>query len=931
MEKFAHGSLIRLRNREWIVLPSNDPDLILIKPLNGSEEEITGIFLPLKFKEDEPEKFEFQPPTFDDLGNFNDALLLYNAARLSFRNVAGPFRSLGKLSFRPRSYQLVPLVMALKQNPVRLFIADDVGIGKTIEALIIVRELLDRNEIKSFAVICPPHLCDQWQQELRDKFSIDAVVVRTSTAASLEKNITSDESIFQYYPYQVISIDYIKTGKKKDAFLVSVPDLVIVDEVHTCAKPAGASINKQQRYALLNEIAKNINQNLILLTATPHSGKTEEFQSLLGLLNKEYETIDLTNKELTKKVANNLVIRRRGDIEKYNEITPFPKRDSKEIEYNLHSTYLEVFYKLYDFFIKFKEKKDLSKQKDKFQVFAILSLLRGVMSSPDAGIAMLKNKIEKKQLTADENDFISDDTFDFIFDKKELTDDYPDDFIEKTEFTNYYQKFFNEIAEKLKNVVDTKAEVAYNTIKNWINEGNNTVVFCRFIATANYFYNYLKDKFKDDVRIELVTGEIVDEERKEKVENLKNFDKKILVATDCLSEGINLQEHFTAVLHYDLPWNPNRLEQREGRIDRFGQSAKEVKAYLLWGGNNPIDASVLKVLLLKAREIKKQIGISVPFPMGNESMMDSIINSFLSSKVYEKETQQLKIEFSEENYEYKLSQEYEKAIEREKASQSVFSQHAIKVNEIKKDLDEIDTAIGTPEAVESFVISVLQNLRAVVNKIDDGYRINLTNVPYINNEIFDTNINVKVSFKSPTPKGHIYIGRNHNLVERLCLITLNKALENTKDKEIGARTAVIAWNKVDIITTILLLRVRMIIKEVSSNNQFVAEEMVLYGFKGELKNNNTLSHEECEEILKNATPTKEISLMKKQVAFDNIKEQILENKNLLADITLERTNKLLEANERYTNIVGGKKYMFKEPVLPPDLLGVYIILPGREL
>ncbi len=927
MGKFTPGALIKLRNREWIVLPSNDPDLILIKPLNGSEEETTGIFLPLSFREDKPESYDYPPPKFEDLGNFNASLLLYNAARLSFRNVSGPFRCLGKLSFRPRSYQLVPLIMALKLNTIRLLIADDVGIGKTIEALIIVRELLDRSEIKSFAVICPPHLCDQWQQELRDKFSIDAIVIRTSTAASLERNISGDESIFQHYPYQVISIDYIKTDKKKNTFLVSVPDLVIVDEVHTCAKPAGASVNQQLRYSLLNEIAKNDKQHLVLLTATPHSGKNEEFQSLLGLLNKEYETIDLANAvyEQRKKVAANLVIRRRGDIEQWNEKTPFPKRDSKEIEYNLHQTYLDVFNQLYEFFIKFKEKKNLKTQQDKFQIFSFLSLLRGVMSSPEAGIAMLNNKVANKKIELDAIDFESNDTVEFILDKKELTDDYPEDIVEKTNFIDDYSKFFSKLSEKLIDVKDTKAEIAYKTIKDWINEGYNTVVFCRFIATAKYFFNYLRDKFTDDVRIELVTGEIVDEERKERVENLKNYSKKILVATDCLSEGINLQEHFTAVLHYDLPWNPNRLEQREGRIDRFGQSASEVKAYLLWGGNNPVDAGVLNVLLKKAREIKKQTGISVPFPMDNESMMDSILSSVLSKN----HSTQLTIDFAGEINEYKINEEYNKAIEREKSTRSVFSQHSIKVDEIRQDLNDIDTAIGTPETVEYFVTTILKNLQAEINKIDDGYILNLTNVPYINNEIFDNNRTVKISFISPTPKGFIYIGRNHNLVDRLSLITLNKALEDDKNKEIGARAAVIAWDKAKIKTTILLLRIRMIIEEINSGNQLVAEEMVLFGFKGELSSNLILSHKECEEILKVATPTLDISMLKKEVAFNYAIKQINENKEALIKITEERTQKLLEANTRYRNILGGKKNEFVKPILPPDILGVYIILPGE--
>jgi len=153
------GKLVSLRGRDWIVLPSDDPDLLVVKPLGGSEDEIAGIYLPLGIESDQPIDASFFPPTAADLGDISTARLLYDSARLAFRNGAGPFRALAKLSFRPRSYQMVPLIMALRQESVRLLIADDVGVGKTVEALLIVREFLERRKIKRFAVVCLPHLC----------------------------------------------------------------------------------------------------------------------------------------------------------------------------------------------------------------------------------------------------------------------------------------------------------------------------------------------------------------------------------------------------------------------------------------------------------------------------------------------------------------------------------------------------------------------------------------------------------------------------------------------------------------------------------------------------------------------------------------------------------------------------------------------------
>ena len=122
--------------------------------------------------------------------------------RLGFRSSAGPFRSFGRIAVEPRPYQLVPLLMALKLDPVRLLIADDVGIGKTIEAGLIARELLDRGEVERLAVLCPPHLAEQWQAELRDKFHIDAELVLPShRCAAWSATCGLGESLFERYPF----------------------------------------------------------------------------------------------------------------------------------------------------------------------------------------------------------------------------------------------------------------------------------------------------------------------------------------------------------------------------------------------------------------------------------------------------------------------------------------------------------------------------------------------------------------------------------------------------------------------------------------------------------------------------------------------------------------------------------------------------------
>ena len=180
------GRLVSLRGREWVVLPPDDPDVLLLKPLGGSEE-ITGIYQPLVLpKMNQPKRYS-PIPTREDLGAFSSARLLLESSRLAFRN--------GRTVPQPRK-ALVPsaclpdcsLIMALRHEPVRLLVADDVGVGKTIEALLVVRELLERRVIKRFVVLCLPHLCDQWQEEIRAKIGIEAVVIRSNTSAPRPRN-----------------------------------------------------------------------------------------------------------------------------------------------------------------------------------------------------------------------------------------------------------------------------------------------------------------------------------------------------------------------------------------------------------------------------------------------------------------------------------------------------------------------------------------------------------------------------------------------------------------------------------------------------------------------------------------------------------------------------------------------------------------------
>lgn len=922
------GNLIHYRHRDWMVLPSDDIELLKIKPLGGSDEEITAVYLPLAFANEKITEAKFPQPTEKETGAFETARLLFDASRLSFRNSAGPFRCMGKLSFRPRSYQLVPLVMALKQDTVRLMIADDVGIGKTIEALIILKEMMERGEVKNFAVICPPHLCEQWQEELRDKLDIEAEIIRSSTAARLDRMIPDDRSVFHHLPYQVVSIDYIKADKRRGNFIQDCPDFVIVDEAHTCALPESAkSKSQQQRYALLHDLANDPKKlrHFVLLTATPHSGKDSEFTSILGLLKPEFRTVDFEKPEESsrKKIARHFIQRKRSNIKRWlNESTEFPERESKEIGYKLTPEYQFFYQNLLRFARGISEIESSTRQAQLLRSWAAIALLKGAMSSPAMAIDMLERRKEKiKQ--EDWDDLPIPSLEDTLFEELDNVTDMPrQDLIESVDYVQNELSELSALQQEarslLKNGVDRKLQQTITILTEWLKAGYDPIVFCHYISTANYVAAKLKEVLPKNIHVESITSELADEQRKEKIEFMGKSPKRVLVATDCLSEGINLQEHFTAVLHYDLPWNPNRIEQREGRVDRFGQTAPEVKTYILYGEDNAMDNFIIEVLIKKVRDIQKSIGVSISIGENSKSIMAEAARRILQ----EEKQQGKQLELFES-----VSNDLEQARRKGENLRSIFAHESIDPETIKQDLDEVNEAIGDMHTVAGFVSNAVSYLGGKCVSNGSGFILEPQNLPLHIKNLFAGRNSVKISFDSPTPKGYQYIGRNHRFVEQLCRFLLSIAFESHPEYGRLARVSEIQTDMVPTKTTLVMFRVRNVIKEVASTRESVAEEMYLWGYRNQNGKSETLDYKEAKTLLNNAKVLSNLSAERQEAdialelaRFEQIKPQFMQ----LAE---ERAENLVAAHSRFKELIGGRRYEKATPVLPPDVMGVYILLP----
>lgn len=930
---FTPGKLVKFRDRRWIVLPCDDKELMLLKPLGGSDHEITGVFEALNLPGENISEDSFPLPVADEMGSFSTAKLLFDASRLSFRNASGPFRCMGKLSFRPRAYQVVPLVMALKQDITRMLIADDVGIGKTIEALLILKELLERGEIKTFAVICPPHLCEQWHNELRDKLDIKPEIIRSSTAAQLDRKLRDDRSIFYHTPWQVISIDYIKSDKNKRKFLIDVPDLIIVDEAHTCALPENAkNKNQQQRHSLIYDLTENNNKHLLLLTATPHSGKDSEFISLLGLLNEEFRTynFDEIEQKHRERIARYFIQRKRKNIKVWlEEATPFPEKEAREEKFVLSPEY-RMFYEDVRRFARALTNKGEDNRTARVRYWAALALLRGVMSSPAAGLSMLENRqgkrLDEQELL--ETEFIDNPLLDKLAQDSDFT---RAELLDKAELIREELKDIAELAESIKTLhgteKDLKARKAIKIVETWLKQNFQPIVFCKYIETANYIGKLLKENLPKSVDVQVITSVDADEVRKMRIEAMAVSEKRVLVATDCLSEGINLQDYFSAVLHYDLPWNPNRIEQREGRIDRFGQVAPQIKAYLLIGEDNQIDQLVLKVLVKKVWDIQNSTGVNISLGDSEQSVMDEVLKELLVGDAKTGEGKQMSL-FAEEFF----TTELENARQKAEKLRSIFAHASINPELIKKNLKDVDEAIGDVETVEAFVVQSLQHLGSTITH-DGGseYTLYPRNLPNHLKNHFGDREKVKICFESPTPRGYRYIGRNHLFVEQLCQFMFNLAFEGHQDYARVARVAEIVTDSVKLKTTLIMFRVRNVIKEVRSKHEVVSEEMYLWGYRGSGTDTETIGYEEGKKLLNEAVTAYDLSPERQKYDFEMEIRQFAEMENQFLELATRRAENLVEAHGRFKELVGGRRYEKATPVLPPDVMGVYILMPKPKL
>ncbi|MGH3884705.1 MAG: DISARM system SNF2-like helicase DrmD, partial [Pseudonocardiaceae bacterium] len=497
-----------------------------------------------------------------------------------------PFRS----GIQIEDYQLDPVVRALSMPRTNLLIADDVGLGKTIEAGLVMQELMLRHRARTMLIVCPAGLTVQWRDEMRDKFGLDFRIVDAELMAQLRRRRGLYVNPWTHYPRLIVSVDWLKRERPMRLLrevLPAVPrypravDLLVVDEVHSCA-PSGRG-----RYAVDSLRTKAIRalaphcEHRLFLSATPHNGYLESFTTLLELLDDQRFARGVRPAE--DQLARVMVRRLKSELPPRWDGTPrFPRRNLDYLEVNYSEPERHA-HELLNRYAASRRGGAADQPATAAADFVTTLLKRRMFSCPKAFAKTLE--VHRKTMTDRELPRAAPAGERVLRPLVERLDEAIDDL---TDGGAYDQAELDALGSWAGNVQD-RPDAKFTALRSWLDPivpptGDSierVIIFTEYRDTQRWLYERLLAAGYPARRLALLFGG-QDEQVREHVKNVFTADPeldevRVLIATDAASEGINLQWHCHRVLHWEIPWNPNRLEQRNGRVDRHGQRAPEVQ------------------------------------------------------------------------------------------------------------------------------------------------------------------------------------------------------------------------------------------------------------------------------------------------------------------------------------------------------------------
>lgn len=622
------GQLVEVRRRQWVVADirasassNGSPNRKHFLTLSSLDEDSLGEQLEVLW-EIEPGAHVIERaglPAFtgqddtEELEAFLDAVR-WGAATNADRNfLQAPFRS----GVSIEDFQLDPLVRAIDMARANLLIADDVGLGKTIEAGLVIQELLLRHRARTVLVVCPASLQEKWRVEMLEKFGLDFKVVDTNYVKEMRRARGIHANPWTSFPRLIASVDWIKGGEALRMLRDVLPvrstyprkfDVLVVDEAHNVAPTASTNYAlESQRTILIRRIAPHF-QHRLFLTATPHNGYTESFTSLLELLDDQRFSRNILPDD--KQLSQVMIRRLKADLVDKDGKPLYPKRTLQALEVPFTSDEREI-HKLLDSYRKSRERtcRDMGATGTKF-VNGLLK--KRLFSSPAAFASTLEkhfatltqgkpqakpdamtSRILRKAILKIEEDYADDAQVEAV--QAEAVEEATKRSPPPTEEELRLLARMRDWAQSASHKVDSKGRAILEWIESTLKprgewSDRRVILFTEYRTTHQWLHQILAAHGYGGDRLGIIHGGM-DQEERERVKaafqtNPQDAAIRILLATDAASEGIDLQNYCDRLIHVEIPYNPNVMEQRNGRIDRHGQKSGEV---LIW---HPVDGGV---------------------------------------------------------------------------------------------------------------------------------------------------------------------------------------------------------------------------------------------------------------------------------------------------------------------------------------------------
>lgn len=674
--------------------------------------------------------------------------LASEAYRISLAHLFDPYLAVHTSSVEPLPHQISAVYQdMLPKLPLRYVLADDPGAGKTIMTGLFIKELIARGDLKRCLIVAPGSLVEQWQDELYSKFHVRFEIL---TNDRMESAVTGN--IFSEVDLCIARLDKLaRNDELQEKLKVTEWDLIVCDEAHKMAATVWGGEVKYTKRFLLGRLLSNITRNFLLLTATPHNGKEQDFQLFLSLVDPDrFEGIHGTSQQAidVSDVMRRLV---KEELLKFDGKPLFPERIAYTVNYDLSPEEAKLYTEVTDYVREeFNRADNLNKEHKTTVGFALTILQRRLASSPEAIYQSLKRRRERLERRLaeerlgkrssdiqdiDPDDFDEDD---LSAEEQETLEDRVVDHASaaatiaeleaEIKILKHLESMANDVRIK---GVDRKWEELSSLLQDnramfsRDEQREKLIIFTEHRDTLNYLSDKIRSLLGSDEAVVTIHGGMLRDERR-KVEELFKQDVgvRILIATDAAGEGINLQRAHL-MINYDLPWNPNRLEQRFGRIHRIGQT----EVCHLWNlvASETREGFVFQRLFQKLEEERQALGGKVFDILGKMTFDNRSLRELLIEAVRYGNDPEVRARL-DQVVDHSMNKEaFQKLIDERALTEDVMDINM--VNSIREDMERMEAHKLQPHFIEAFFLEALRDLGGKIRKREEG-RYEIISVPY---------------------------------------------------------------------------------------------------------------------------------------------------------------------------------------------------------